>query len=316
MRYPGTEGTVPEMQNPAIAKRNTLMPPTAPDAPPQHIRDRRPFGHDQDTAHTRKHPIRPELPPFTGKFALAKPGTPPIPSDLLTELISHGEFTVKRRSLPVAAALAATAALLLTACGSGDDSASDNDKIAGADQGSESPKASASASGAPAEDKPDGVDVSLPKDINLVFDWDKPKGKNEAAAMEDAANYVRAIYRGVDKRTTKDAALSAYSTGNGLKYAKTQIDVRLEGGWTATGTRRHYQATTRSASNGNSVEVAFCVDSTKFYSKEVKTGKVLKGTPSITDFDYFKIIMVKLPTGDGLWQASKVYVEAKAAKCQ
>jgi hypothetical protein len=218
--------------------------------------------------------------------------------------------------LPVAATLATTAALLLAGCSSGDDSARDSDKIAGADQAAETPSPSPEDSGAPAEDKPDGVDVSLPKDMNLAFDWDKPEDKNEAAAMEDAANYVRAIYRGVDKRTTKEAALVAYSTGDGLKYAKTQIDVRLEGDWTATGTRRHYQATTRSATNGNSVEVAFCVDSSKFYSKEVKTGKVLKGKPSITDFDYFKIIMVKLPTGEGLWQASKVYVEAKAAKCQ
>ncbi|MYS69753.1 hypothetical protein GTY88_04805 [Streptomyces sp. SID5926] len=158
--------------------------------------------------------------------------------------------------------------------------------------------------------------MSLPKDMNLVFDWDAPKDKNEAAAMDDAANYLRAIYRGVDKRTTKDASLAAYATGDGLKYAHTQIDARLEGDWTSTGTRRHYQATTRSAPNGNSVEVAFCVDSSKFYSKEVKTGKVLKGTPSITDFDYFKIIMSKYPTGDGMWQASKVFVETKAAKCQ
>ncbi|GAA2946687.1 MULTISPECIES: hypothetical protein [Streptomyces] len=223
---------------------------------------------------------------------------------------------MKRRPLPVAAALVATAALLLTACGSGDEKSSDNDKIAGADQGMKTPKESASPSGAPAGDKPDGVDVSLPEDMDLVFDWDKPKDKNEAAAMQDAANFVRAIYRGVDRRTTKDAALVAYSTGDGLSYGKTQIGARLEGGWTATGTRRHYQATTRSAPNGNSVEVAFCVDSSKFYSKEIKTGKVLKGTSNITDFDYFKIIMVKLPTGDGLWQASKVFVEAKAAKCQ
>ncbi|MET9758692.1 hypothetical protein ABZ016_06495 [Streptomyces sp. NPDC006372] len=223
---------------------------------------------------------------------------------------------MKRRPLPVAVALTATAALLLTACGNGDDKSSDNDKIAGADQAAESPKGSASPSGAPAGDKPDGVDVSLPEDMDLVFDWDRPKDKNEAAAMDDAANFVRAIYRGVDKRTTKDAAMVAYSTGDGMRYAKTQIDARLKGGWTATGTRRHYQATTRSAPNGNSVEVAFCVDSTKFYSREVKTGKVLKGAPNITDFDYFKIVMVKLPTGDGPWQASKVYVEAKAAKCQ
>ncbi|MER6137814.1 hypothetical protein [Streptomyces sp. NPDC001815] len=222
---------------------------------------------------------------------------------------------MKRRSLPVAAALAATAALLLTACGGGDDKSSDNDKIAGAGQDKEKPKKSAEPAGA-AEDKPDGVDVSLPADMDLVFDWDKPKKKNEAAAMDDAANYIRAIYRGIDKRTTKDAALAAYSTGEGLTYAKTQVDRRGEGGWTATGIRRHYEASTRSTTNGNSVEVAFCVDSNKFYSKEIKSGKVLKSKPSIDGFDFFKIIMVKFPTSDDLWQASKVFVETKAAKCQ
>ncbi|MFD5218401.1 hypothetical protein [Streptomyces tendae] len=223
---------------------------------------------------------------------------------------------MKRRSLPVAAALAASAALLLTACGGGDDKSSDNDKIAGADQGTETPKESTKPSAAPAEDKPDGVDVSLPKDMNLVFDWDKPKNKNEAAAMNDAANFFRAIYRGVDKRTTKDAAVAAYATDGGLKYAQTQIEAWIEGGWTATGTLRHYDVTTRSAENGTSVEVAFCADSSKFYGKEIKTNKVLKTDPSIEDFDYYKIIMVKYPTAEGLWQASKVFVETKAAKCQ
>ncbi|MDN0193581.1 hypothetical protein [Streptomyces sp. S.PNR 29] len=223
---------------------------------------------------------------------------------------------MKRRSLPVAAALAATAALLLTACGGEDDKSSDNDKIAGAEQGAETPKESAAPSAAPAEDKPDGVDVSLPEDMDLVFDWDKPKDKNEAEAMDDAANFLRAIYRGVDKRTTKDAAVTAYATGEGLHYAKTQIDAWIEGGWTATGTLRHYDATTRSAPNGKSVEVAFCADSGKFYGREIKTKKILKTNPSIEDFDYYKIVMVKSPTGEGLWQASKVFVETKAAKCQ
>jgi hypothetical protein len=223
---------------------------------------------------------------------------------------------VKRRTVHAAAALAAASALLLTACGGEDGKSSDNDKIAGADQGTEGPEKSAQPSGAPAADKPDGVDVSLPKDMNLVFDWDKPQNENEAAAMDDAANYLRAIYRGVDKRTSKDAAVTSYSTGEGLTYAKTQIDSRVEGGWTATGTRRHYRATTRSAPNGNSVEVAFCVDSSKFYGEEVKTGEVLKTKPSIEDFDYFRIIMVKYPTGGGLWQASKVFVETKAEKCR
>ncbi|WP_307132994.1 hypothetical protein [Streptomyces aurantiacus] len=222
---------------------------------------------------------------------------------------------MKRRSLPVAAALATSAALLLTACGGGDDKSSDKDKIAGADQGTEKPKKSAEPAGA-AQDKPDGVDVSLPKDMNLVFDWDKPKDKNEAAAMDDAANYLRAIYRGVDKRTAKEAAVTAYSTGEGLHYAQVQIGEWIKGGWTATGTLRHYDATTRSTTNGKSVEVAFCADAGKFFGKEIKTKKILTTEPSISDFDYFKIIMVKFPTGDDLWQASKVFVETKAAKCQ
>ncbi|MGW0813286.1 hypothetical protein ACWD00_08555 [Streptomyces viridiviolaceus] len=223
---------------------------------------------------------------------------------------------MKRRSLPVAATLAAAAALLLTACGNGDDKTGDNNEIAGADQGAETPKESTKAPGAPAEDKPDGVDVSLPKDMNLVFDWDKPKDKNEAAAMEDTANYLRAIYRGVDKRTTKDAALTAYATGDGLHYAETQINEWIKGGWTGTGTRRHYDATTRSAPNGKSVEVAFCADTGKFYGKEVKTGKVLKSEPSLKDFNYYKVIMTKYPTSEGLWQASQVFVETEAEKCQ
>ncbi|WP_413757642.1 hypothetical protein [Streptomyces sp. MMBL 11-3] len=201
----------------------------------------------------------------------------------------------------------ATSTLLLTACVGGDDSSSATGRTTSADQASEKPSKSAEPAGA-AKDKPDGVDVSLPKDMNLVFDWDKPEKKNEAAAMDDAANYIRAIYRGVDKRTAEDTAVTAYSTGEGLSYAKLQIDRRVDGGWTAVGTRRHYDATTRSATNGNSVEVAFCTDSNEFYSKEIKTGKLLKTEHSIDGFDYFKIIMVKYPTRDDLWQASKVFV--------
>ena len=223
---------------------------------------------------------------------------------------------MKRRTLPVAVAFAAAASLLLSACGGGDDKSGDSDEIASADQGTEKPSKSADPSGAPAEDKPDGVDVSLPADINLVFDWKKPGNENEAAAMDDAANFFRAIYRGVDKRTTKDASVTAYATADGMHYAQTQINAWIDGGWTATGTLRHYDVTTRSAENGKSVEVAFCADAGKFYGKEIKTGKVLKSEPSIEDFDHYKLIMVKYPTGTGLWQASKVFVETKAAKCR
>ncbi len=152
--------------------------------------------------------------------------------------------------------------------------------------------------------------------MNLVFDWDKPKDKNEAAAIHDTANFFRAIYRGVDKRTPKEAAVTAYATGGGLHYAKVQISGWIKGGWTADGTLRHYRATTRSTENGNSVEVAFCADASKFYGKEIKTGKVLKTEKSVEDFDYYKVVMTKYAAAAGLWQASKVFVETRAEKCR
>ncbi|MGW7085931.1 hypothetical protein ACWGH2_20910 [Streptomyces sp. NPDC054871] len=220
---------------------------------------------------------------------------------------------MNRRTMPVATALAATAALLLTACGSGDDGSKDNDKIAGADQAK--PKKSAEPSAAPAEDKPDGVDLTLPKDINLVFDWKKPNDKDEAAALDDARHFVQSIYRGVAEQKANDPAVSAYAMDKGLSYARTQIQGRIDAGLTSTGTRRHFQEKVRKSPNGNAVEVSFCVDSSKFYSKEVKSKKVRKGAPGAASYDFFKIIMSKFPGDDDLWRASIVYVTEKAGQC-
>ncbi|MGW0530957.1 hypothetical protein [Streptomyces sp. NPDC003032] len=223
---------------------------------------------------------------------------------------------MNRRTLPVTTALAAIAALLLTGCGSGgDDSSKDRDKIAGADQDPEKPKKTTDPSAAPAEDKPDGVDLTLPKDMKLVFDWDKPQDKDEAAAMDDARHFVRSIYRGVGQQSVHDPAVAAYATDKGLSYARTQIQSRVDAGLTSTGTRRHYQGKTRKSPNGNAVEVSFCVDSSKFYSKEVKSKKIRKGAPGQASYDFFKIVMTKFPGKDDLWRASLVFVTEKAAQC-
>jgi hypothetical protein len=115
--------------------------------------------------------------------------------------------------------------------------------------------------------------------------------------MDDAANFLRATYRGVDQRSAEDAAVTTYATGHGLHYAQVQIGEWIKGGWTATGTRQHYDATTRSAPNANSMEAAFCADTSKFYGKEINTGEVLKTEPSLEDFGYYKMVMVKSATG-------------------
>ncbi|MFC8129026.1 hypothetical protein [Streptomyces sp. NPDC057302] len=222
---------------------------------------------------------------------------------------------MNRRIMPVTAALAAAAALLLTACGSGDDGSKDSDKIAGADQDSGKPKKSAEPSASAEDGKADGVDLTLPKDMDLVFEWDKPQDKDEAAAVDDARHFVQSIYRGVAEQTVKDPAVSTYATDKGLSYARTQIQGRVDAGLTSTGTRRHFQEKVRKSPNGNAAEVTFCVDSSKFYSKEVKSKKVRKGTPGAASYDFFKIVMTKFPGKDDLWRASLVYVTEKADQC-
>ncbi|MGW2228060.1 hypothetical protein [Streptomyces formicae] len=220
------------------------------------------------------------------------------------------------RTMPVTAALAVTGALLLTACGGSDgDGSKDGDKIAGAEQGAEKPEKPADPS-ASNDEKPDGVDLSLPADLKLVFDWDKPKDKDEAAALDDARHYVQSIYKGVAEQSATDPAVAAYATDKGLSYARTQIKGRVDAGLTSTGTRRHYQEQTRKAPNGNAVEVSFCVDSSKFFSKEVKSEKIRKGNSSgPASYDHFKIVMNKFPGKDDLWRASLVFVTEKAKQC-
>ncbi|MEU3849583.1 hypothetical protein [Streptomyces sp. NPDC029554] len=222
---------------------------------------------------------------------------------------------MKRPASPVTVLLT-TGVLLLTACGSGNDESTDNNKVADTSQSAEMPKTPTEPPAAQAGEKLDGVDVSLPKDMNLVFDWSRPQSADEAAAMDDAANFLRAIYRGVDQRSAEEAAVTTYATEGGLHYAQAQIDEWIKGGWTATGTRRHYDVTTRSAGNGKSVEVGFCADTSRFYGKEIRTGKVLKTKPSLKDFGYYKIVMVKSVAAAGVWQASKVFVERTVEQCR
>ncbi|MEJ1196819.1 MULTISPECIES: hypothetical protein [unclassified Streptomyces] len=80
--------------------------------------------------------------------------------------------------MPVATAFAATAALLLTACGGGDDKSQENDKIAGAD--TESSPAATSPSGA-ASDSADRPEITLPQGVKDVFEkWETGDAAKDA----------------------------------------------------------------------------------------------------------------------------------------
>jgi hypothetical protein len=209
-----------------------------------------------------------------------------------------------------AATFTATAALLLTACG-GEDSAPDD--IKGAETGAGSSSPSATASGAADVKRPD---VSLPEDLKLVFDFEKPSDAEQAAALEDAANYIRALDHGIAQQDPNDPAYQFYSTGGAEKYAKSQIEAWVKDGWTVTGNDRYFNADIDPVGEGQSVLVSFCRNQAKFYSKKVETGKVNYTDENLDSYQKFSLLMSPSEASAAVWQARQIEVQGRVKECK
>ncbi|GHE12165.1 hypothetical protein [Streptomyces alanosinicus] len=211
-----------------------------------------------------------------------------------------------RRTL-ILTTVTATAALLLTACGGGGSGKTDD--IKGADKGAQSPSPSATtATGGP--------DVSVPKDLNLVFDFAQPSDAKQAAALADAENYVRALKHGIAKQDPNDPAYQYYSGGQAAQYAKSQIQAWVKGGWAPTGTDKYYDSKVTTMTGGKRVLVSFCRNQAKFYGKEIKTGKVLYTKESLSSYEKFSLLMFPPSGSSHAWKAQVAEVAGKAKECQ
>lgn len=220
----------------------------------------------------------------------------------------------RRAPKTTAAALTAAAALLLTACGGGGNDASDD--IEGAGKGAGSPSASASGGSASADvERPD---VSVPKDLDLVFDFEKPSDQDSAAALQDATNYIRALNHGITKQDPNDPAFQFYSSGQASQYAHSQIKEYVDGGWTLTGRDRYYDAEISPGDESEKVKtvsVTFCEDQSKVFGKEVKSEKVHRTKESLASYQKFTLLMTSVKDNP-VWRAQQVTVEGKAEACR
>lgn len=218
-----------------------------------------------------------------------------------------------RHTLTMTTGLALTAtAALLTACGgaSGTGKAAD---AKGTGRRSGGPSASATAS--PGSGRPD---VSVPGDLDLLFDFAKPSDADEAAALEDAANYIRALNHGIAKQNPEDPAFQFYSAGQAAQYAHTQIKDYVAGGWTLTGKDRYYRAATNPGGEStkvNTVRVPFCEDQSKVYGREVRSKKVHRTEESLASYQRFTLLMTA-EHGSPVWRAQQVTVAERATECR
>ncbi|MGW6026426.1 hypothetical protein [Streptomyces sp. NPDC055099] len=211
-----------------------------------------------------------------------------------------------RRSMPALAALAATTTLLLTACGGGGSEGS-SDEIEGAGKGSSKPSASAPT---------DAPDVSVPKDLKLVFDFSRPSDPKQAKAVDNAENYIRALKHGIVQQDVNDPAYRYYSAAQAARYAKTQIKAWVDGGWVPTGTDRYFKSEATELGGGKAVLVTFCRNQAKSFSKDIKGGKIHYGKESLDSYQKFSVLMSPPSGSDKIWKAQKTEVQGRVKECR
>lgn len=223
----------------------------------------------------------------------------------------------RSRVLPAAVSLAAAAALLLTGCGGGSNKDSGGDKIAGAGEGGGKKSASPSTKPSDASDI-DRPEMKFPSDVELIFDKANVSDPDETAAVNDAENFVKSIRYGIVKQDPEDAAYKFYSEyqSPAFKYAKDQIKQRVDKGFTISGKMRFSSIKAEPVKSKKSTVISFCSDSSKLYSKEVKTEKVHHTEESISDYDSWQILMTAPDSAKGLWRAKQVEVGTKAEECR
>ncbi|MFD4564628.1 hypothetical protein ACFWOX_09465 [Streptomyces sp. NPDC058467] len=214
-----------------------------------------------------------------------------------------------RRTLTTAAAFATTATLLLTACGGSNDSSSGD--IKGADTGSSTPSASASASGTSNVKRPE---ITLPKNFELTFqDWTS-SDPVEQAVLNDAREQLRAGYAAIiASEPDGGEALAFYDTSSGLSQDRQWIKTYTDKNLTVFGKLPAFDAkTTLLGDNKTRAALTYCTDESKAYTRDRKTSKV-EGNPAGTNPEVFYTVTLR-KNAKGVWQ--NVSTQSTRGGCQ
>jgi hypothetical protein len=217
---------------------------------------------------------------------------------------------VNRPARLVTAALTVSAALLLTACGSGGGDGSSSDEIAGADTAgtpSASPSVSASADGI---ERPE---IKLPSDMKLVFEGRRTGDGTKDAILADNERTVSTVWQAMAYGDVKKSGMAFYYTDDALvgvyEYAKGAIAKKTS--W--AGTLRYYNRQV-TVFDKESAALTYCVDESKADLKNRETNK-LQGTETTPDSYVFYNLGLK-KNADGVWQTRDLAEDRGAQKCQ
>jgi hypothetical protein len=217
----------------------------------------------------------------------------------------------RRPTFLAALTLTATAALTLSACGSDDKASGENDKIAGADTGSEaSASPSSSATSAADNGRPK---IDLPSDLKLVFEDTETGDPVKDAVLADSAERMRAVDAAITGTDPKAEALGFYNTGKALTAAVSWVEQFDKANATLTGEARYYDRKVTLKSDTSAV-LTFCADESKGFSKDKKTGEIAKTPVTKNSYVLYNTRLDK--NAKGVWQTSQIISTRGAAQCQ
>ncbi|OXS31871.1 hypothetical protein [Streptomyces sp. XY006] len=218
---------------------------------------------------------------------------------------------MKRRPLSVAAALMATASLLLlTACGSGDDNSKSKDETTGRPHaGGATTSVSPSAGASGPTNRPD---IALPKGVENRFEGWKTGDRTEDAVLSDVAQTVNAVDDAIVRGDTNSSILAYYRQGKALVSAQKWVQAWLDEDLTWTGVTRYFDPNVKVA-DSDTAAVVYCADESKAYNKNRKTGKVDK-TPS-DESPYVTYSTQLKKNSDGVWQTTEVLSKRGGRTC-
>jgi len=215
----------------------------------------------------------------------------------------------RRPTLIAALTLTAAAALTLSACGSDDSSKDDNDKIAGADTGSDT-SASPTASASTAAERPK---IELPSDLTYTFDWPKTGDKDKDAVLADSEQFIKAVDMAIADQDPMGKAYRFYSEGEAAAGSQKFIQEFVDYKDRITGAKRYYDAKVKVNSDGTA-GLVYCEDQNKAYNKSLKTGKT-DVTPQSKD-NYVLYSSVLQVNKQGVWITQKLTSQRGSAACQ
>ncbi|MFE8960200.1 hypothetical protein [Streptomyces iakyrus] len=207
---------------------------------------------------------------------------------------------MKRRPLPVAAASAVTAVLLLTACGSGDGSSKSNDKIAGADTSAPATSASPSAGESGPSDRPK---IMFPEGVENKFEGWKTGDPAEDAVLSDVTQTVNAVDDAILRGDTNSATLAYYRQGKALVSAQKWVRAWLDEDLTWTGVTRYFDPKVKVA-DGDTAAVVYCADESKAFNTNRETGKVDKSPSDESPYVTYSTQLKR--NSKGVWQTTQV----------